>query len=200
MTGIRRGLILIGLTATIMIGSSIPASADFYASVSAPTTSITTGTVAAPTSVTIKDDCILTTTTVTRTTRTDPATGAVTTTLYSSVSTETDSRTNVQSSTTTSMPGPGPNETTTTTVTGNTDLVVTASWPASGSPGVSGYLVSAHLSDTSTFPIALTDAATRSADARVDADYLSLQPRLSVTTLTTYGWTASTDLSRVLAC
>ena len=34
----------------------------------------------------------------------------------------------------------------------------------------------------------------------VDADYLAYQPRLSVTTLTSYGWTATTAQTPVLTC
>jgi hypothetical protein len=47
MNGIRRGLILLGLTVTVIAGASIPASAS-YSSSTAVTTTIGTTTVAAP--------------------------------------------------------------------------------------------------------------------------------------------------------
>jgi uncharacterized membrane protein len=56
MTGIRRALVLIGLTLAVMIGASIPASATFADS-GTVTTTVATGTVAAPMSVTVDDYC-----------------------------------------------------------------------------------------------------------------------------------------------
>ena len=47
MTGIRRGLILLGLTVAVVIGASVPASATFAEAVAVKTT-ISTTTVAAP--------------------------------------------------------------------------------------------------------------------------------------------------------
>jgi hypothetical protein len=200
MTGIRRSLILIGLTGAVMIGASIPASATFADSAAVPHT-VSTLTVAAPASVTVDDYCITTTTRTSTTTRRDPTTGVVTTTAYSSYVTSSDrSGSNVQGSTTTSTAGPGAYETTTTTDTTNTDLVVNMSWSASGSRGVSGYLVSAHLGDGSSIPMGQTDSVTTGGGARVDADYLGYQPSLSVTTLTSYGWTATSARTAVLAC
>jgi hypothetical protein len=200
MTGIRRILILIGLTVAVVAGASLPASATFADSAPVRTTTIATGTVAAPGWVKIDDSCTTTTTTVRRTVRTDPVTGVRTQTAYSSISTSTSSTTNVDSYASSSVAGPGAYETTTTTVTVNTDLSVTASWAASGSLGVSGYRVTAHLVDGSVYPMAQTVAPTATTSAVVDADYLAYQPRLSVTTLTTYGWTATTAQTRVLSC
>jgi hypothetical protein len=87
-----------------------------------------------------------------------------------------------------------------TTTTRNTDLSVTASWTASASRGVSGYLANAHLNDGTVYPMAQTAPAVLSTSANVDADYLTYAPRLSVTTLTTYGWTATTAQTPVLSC
>jgi hypothetical protein len=50
MTGIRRGLILLGLTVAVVIGASVPASATYSESIQVKTT-IATTTVAAPGSV-----------------------------------------------------------------------------------------------------------------------------------------------------
>jgi hypothetical protein len=200
MSSTRRILIVVGLTFAVIVGASLPASATFADPASVGTTTIATGTVAAPGWVSVNDSCTTTTTTVKRTVRTDPVTGVQTQTAYSSTSTSTLSLTNVNSYSSTTVPGPGAYETTTTTVTVNTDLRVTASWGTSGSRGVSGYRVTAHLVDGSTYPMAQTVAPTTTTSAVVDADYLASQPRLSVTTLTTYGWTAATALTRVLSC
>ncbi len=56
MTGIRRGLILLGLTVAVIIGASLPASATFADAVAVKTT-ISTTTVAAPTNVVGKLTC-----------------------------------------------------------------------------------------------------------------------------------------------
>jgi hypothetical protein len=48
--------------------------------------------------------------------------------------------------------------------------------------------------------MAQTAAGTLSTSASVDAGNLVYQPRLSVTTLTSYGWTATTLPTAVLTC
>jgi len=199
MSAARRILILLGLTVVVIVGASVPASATFSTSEVVSTT-IATGTVAAPASVTVNDSCTTTTTTVRRTVRTDPATGVQTQTAYSSTTTSAGSATNVQSSTTSSAAGPGLYETTTTTVTKNTDLSVTVSWAASASRGVNGYAVNAHLADGSVFPMAQTAAGTLFTSQTVDADNLAYQPRLSITTLTSYGWTAQSAVTGYISC
>jgi hypothetical protein len=199
MTRIRRSLILFGLTVAVIAGASVPASAAFSKSVAVATT-VATGTVAAPAWVSVNDSCTTTTTTVRRTVRTDPVTGVQTQTAYSSTSSSVSSTSNVNYYSSTSAAGPGLYETTTTTVTQNTDLSVTASWAASASRGVNGYLVTAHLNDGTAYPMAQTVPPTTSTSAGVDADYLVYAPRLSVTTLTTYGWTATTAQTPVLSC
>jgi hypothetical protein len=198
MTGIRRVLVLIGLTLAVMIGAAIPASATFADSVTAKT-SITTGIVAAPTGVTVNDSCITTTTTTKRTVRTDPVTGVQTVTANSTTTGTNTSASNVQGTTTTTAAGPGAYETTTTTVTKNTNLHVTVSWVASQSRGVNGYVVSAHLGAyNQVAPLMATTATT--VTAVEDADQLALQPSVIVTTSTTYGWTADAARTAVLAC
>ncbi|WP_040337126.1 hypothetical protein [Candidatus Blastococcus massiliensis] len=78
---------------------------------------------------------------------------------------------------------------------------VTVSWPASTTTrGVTGYRVNAYLNDGSTVVVAQTDAATRSVSATVARSYLTLQPRVSVTTLTSYGWTTESARSAVISC
>ena len=98
------------------------------------------------------------------------------------------------------MAGPGPNEVTTTTTTKNTMLSVSVSWTASGSRGVNGYLVNAHLSDGTVYAMAQTAVGTLSTSQTVDADNLVYQPRLSVTTLTSYGWTTRSVLTGYVTC
>ena len=154
----RRILTLIGLTVAVLIGAIVPASATFSEDV-AVATAITTGTVAAPASMTVNDWCqTVPTTTV------NPLTGVSTTTytyLYHA----------------------------------------TVSWPASTTArGVTGYRVIAHFSNGTSVVVAETPAATRSVNATVDQSYLALQPRLSVMTLTGYGWTAESAKTPVLAC
>jgi hypothetical protein len=200
MTATRRILILTGLTAAVVAGASVPASAEFAAFAPVPTTTIATGSVAAPASITVNDTCTTTTTTVKRTVHTDPVTLVQTQTAYSSTSSTVTSTTNVNYYSSTSEAGPGLNETTTTTVTQNTTLSVTASWAASASRGVSGYLVNAYLGDGTVYPMAQTAPGVLTTGAAVDADYLAYAPSLSVTTLTTYGWTATTARTPVLSC
>ncbi len=77
----------------------------------------------------------------------------------------------------------------------------TVTWPASTTArGVTGYRVMAHLNNGTSVVMAETDAATRTANARVDRWYLNYQARISVSTLTSYGWTAETPRSAVLSC
>ena len=147
--------------------------------------------------MTISDSCTTTTTVVKRTVYTDPSTGVQTQTAYSSTTTYATSASNLQGTTTTSAAGPGLYETTTTTTTKNTDLSVTASWSASATRGVNGYLVNAHLADGTVTRWPTTSAGTLSTSSTVDADGLVYQPRLSVTTLTSYGWTARSALTGV---
>jgi|1185.fasta_scaffold111736_2 hypothetical protein len=199
MNIVQRGLLLVPLTVAVVLGASVPAWAAFGDVVTVPTT-ITTVTVAAPATVTVTDSCTTATTVVKRTVYTDPTTGVQTQTAYSSTTTYAASSTNVQSSTSSSVAGPGANETTTTTTTKNTDLAVTVSWTASGSRGVNGYLVNAHLSDGTVYPMAQTAVGTLSTSQTVDADNLVYQPRLSVTTLTSYGWTKQSVVTGVVTC
>ena len=195
----RRLAVLALLTAGAVTGASLPASAAFSNSVTVNTT-VATIAVAAPATVTVNDTCTTTTTVVKRTVYTDPSTGVQTQTAYSSTTTYATSASNVQSSTSSTVAGPGYNETTTTTTTKSTNVNVTASWPASASRGVNGYLVNAHLSDGTVYPMAQTAPGTLSTSASVDAGNLGYQPRLSVTTLTTYGWTARSALTGVITC
>jgi hypothetical protein len=181
-----------------MIGTSVSASAA-YSDAAVQTTAIATATVQAPTGLILNDYCMTTTTTVKQTIYTDPVTGASWQTAYSSTSSTVGSSSNVQSYSSTAEAGPGLNETTTTTVSQNTNLHVSLSWSPSSSPRVTGYVVNAHLGiDGSVIPMVAT--AGTSTSAVQDADALYYQPRLSVTTQTAYGWTATSGQTALLAC
>jgi hypothetical protein len=67
-------------------------------------------------------------------------------------------------------------------------------------PGITGYRVTAHLSNGTTFVMAQTDASTYEAYGSASQAYLAYSPRFSVTTLTSYGWTAESAKSAVLTC
>ena len=194
----RRTGVLTGLTVAAVVSASIPASAAFSDSVTVPQT-VDTLTVAAPAGVSVNSSCSTATTVVKRTVYTNPYTGAQTQIAYSSTTTYAASASNVQGTTTSTVSGPGWNETTTTTTTKNTNVTVTASWPASGTRGVSGYRVNAYLGGT-VYPMIQTSAGTLSTSQTVDADNLAYQPRLSVTTLTSYGWTAESGKTGVITC
>jgi hypothetical protein len=77
----------------------------------------------------------------------------------------------------------------------------TISWSASTTSDVTGYRVLAHLNDGTTSLVATTDAATFSIPLSSDRSTVSTyQPRVTVTTLTSYGWTAESVPSAVLTC
>lgn len=195
----RRASAVLGLSLAVVVGSGVAASAAFTdtASIGA---SVGTLTVAPPTGLVLTDSCTTTTTTVTRTVYRNPGTGTTSTTYYDSTTTTATSSSNVQSTTTTSEPGPRPNETTTRTVTKNTDLHVTLSWTGSNARGANGYRVSARLANGTISPLLTTALGTTSVTQVQDADALAYQPSLLVSTLTTYGWTADSARTRVLAC
>lgn len=77
----------------------------------------------------------------------------------------------------------------------------TVTWPASTTQrGVTGYRVMAHLNNGTSVEMGTTTATNRTVSARVDRGYLNYQPRISVITLTSYGWTAETARTAVLSC
>ena len=77
----------------------------------------------------------------------------------------------------------------------------TITWPASTTArGVTGYRVMAHLNNGQSVLMEQTTATTRTVSARVERAYLNYAPRVSIVTLTSYGWTAETPRSAVLSC
>jgi hypothetical protein len=201
MNATRRTAVLLGLTAAVVVGTSIPASATFSAGSTAVAAKVGTLTVAPPTALVVDDSCTTVTTTVTQTVHTDPATGVQTTRSHESSTTRTPSASNDQGTTTETVPGPGADEATTTTVTTNTELSVTLSWAGSPSRGVDGYVVSAQLGPGGpVMSLVTTGSATTSVGHVQDADVLGYQPSLRVTARTSYRWTADSAFTRVLAC
>ena len=157
MNRIRRTAVLLGLTASVIVGSSIPASATFTEAVSTTTAALRTATVAAPASVRVDDYC--------------------STTSYTYW-----------------------NGTSNVTVTEHW-YNATVTWPASTTQrGVTGYRVMAHLNNGQSVVMGETGTTNRSVSARVDRAYLNYQPRVSVITLTSYGWTTESARTAVLSC
>ena len=142
MNRIRRSAVLLGLTAAVIAGSSIPASATFSDAV-AVAPSLATASV------------------------TPPAWATVQVTYCHPVFT----------------------------------FDATVRWPAGDAPrGVSGYRVTAHLNNGTSAVVAETGSAARSYSTTFDRAYLQYQPRVTVSTLTSYGWTADSPRSAVISC
>lgn len=138
MNGIRRGLILLGLTVAVVIGASVPASATYADSVALGPT-ISTATVAAPGNLVGKLVCGR------------PAT-------------------------------------------------MSATWTASTSTRVSGYLVSVYFSDGFVQTVQLGPTAT-SWSATIDPYYVTAYTiNYTVTTQTDYGWTKESAHTAAFGC
>jgi hypothetical protein len=156
MPGIRRAMLLAGLTVALLAGATLPASAT-YSDAATVATRVDSITVTPPTSVSVKGYCSTTSS------RTWNGWSWVTTYSYW--------------------------------------YTATVTWPASTTPrGVTGYRVMAYLNNGTSAVLAETDAATRSTSATVDRAYLDYQPRLSVVTLTSYGWAAESARTAVITC
>ena len=74
------------------------------------------------------------------------------------------------------------------------------SWTASATRGVSGYRVTAWLPDGSTYPVGDVGAGTTSVAMDVDGSYASQNIRVTVTTLTSYGWSKQSTRSGAISC
>jgi hypothetical protein len=81
-----------------------------------------------------------------------------------------------------------------------TTLNARVSWTASASRGVSGYVVNAVFSDGTKYPVAQVPAGVTSISGDYDAAYAAQNIRVTVTTLTSYGWTEESGLSGVIKC
>jgi hypothetical protein len=74
------------------------------------------------------------------------------------------------------------------------------SWTGSSSRGVSGYRVTAVFTDGTRFPVAQVGAGATSLTGYYDASYGPQNIRLTVTTLTSYGWTEESSFSGIIRC
>jgi hypothetical protein len=81
-----------------------------------------------------------------------------------------------------------------------TTLNARISWTASPSRGVSGYVVTAVFSDGTRYPVTQVGATTTSISGNYDSSYASQNIRVTVTTLTSYGWTEESATSGVIKC
>jgi hypothetical protein len=75
----------------------------------------------------------------------------------------------------------------------------TVSWQPSPTRGVTGYQLTALLTDGSTYPIGTVAAGTTSASQSEDAA-LAEGARVLLTTQTSYGWTSTTASTGALTC
>jgi hypothetical protein len=80
-----------------------------------------------------------------------------------------------------------------------TTLHAQLSWKASGTRGLSGYRVTAWFPDGSSYPVGDVGTST-SVAMDVDGSYASQNIRVTVMTLTSYGWTAESARSAALTC
>ncbi|RBY95811.1 hypothetical protein DQ237_11715 [Blastococcus sp. TF02-8] len=75
------------------------------------------------------------------------------------------------------------------------------SWSASTTTrGVTGYRVMVYLNTGQAIVLGETDPYNRTMTERVDRSYLNYQPRVSVITLTSYGWTTESPRTAVPPC
>jgi hypothetical protein len=82
-----------------------------------------------------------------------------------------------------------------------TTLNARVSWSASTTPrGVSGYLVTAVFSDGTKYPVTQVGATATAISGSYDAYYATQNIRVTVTTLTSYGWTEESAQSGVIRC
>lgn len=143
MTGLRRTLALLTLTVAVVLAVTAPASANFSLTRFLASTTISTGSVDAPSGV----NAVL------------------------------------------------------ASCSNGRWMSVTVSWSPSASPGVTGYAVTAYRSDGQVTTVAQTDAATTTANTTVDKlSAGSTSVAFTVTTLTSYGWTAESARSGQMTC
>ena len=87
-----------------------------------------------------------------------------------------------------------------TTGASTTTVQAKVEWHGVATPGVSGYRVTVFLANGTSSVVAQTGAGGEEIVPNVDPAYLSQQPRYSITTLTSYGWTATSAKTGVLSC
>ena len=194
-----RALVVVAALAVPVLGAGAPAAnATFSDSAALKSMSVGTGTVAPATQVRIDTSCITTTIVIQRTFQTTAA-GVVWQTSYSQTSSTATSKSDVESDVTTRTDGPGVNRYTTTQTIKDTELYATAHWDLSTSARVTGYRMTAH---TIYGPVVIGEPGpvTTSMSRQYDASVLSWNPRLSIDTLTDYGWIGTSQLTKPVTC
>jgi hypothetical protein len=83
--------------------------------------------------------------------------------------------------------------------TGGVKTTVQIKWRQSTSPDVSGYLIIAYPVDGPSYELAFTEATGRLL-VSTDENLVSSSAQFTVTTLTTYGWTAESVRTEPLTC
>ncbi|MGY1619403.1 hypothetical protein ACI797_21900 [Geodermatophilus sp. SYSU D00691] len=150
MTRIRRIAVLLGTAAAVLLGTALPAGAQFSNAAGLPTMAVSTVTVDAPTNLNFGG---------TKCTTTTNADGTTTTTLNAKLS-----------------------------------------WRASNTRGVSGYRVVA-LVNGFPYPIDEVPASVTSLTGNYDASVVNNNNiTVTVTTLTSYGWTKQSQQVGVIRC
>jgi hypothetical protein len=194
---LRRSALLLVLTVAAVLGASIPANALF--SDPAPVTTkptIGTLTVAAPGNVRVDTSCVTTTTVIRRVY--NSSTNAWIST--SQTTSDANSNSNVESDNTVRTDGPQTGQYTLTQTIKDTTLHATARWNRSSSRGVTGYRMTVFFADGTEYPMDDAAASATSMSDSYDADVVDLRARLSMVTLTSYGWTAAGTMSNVVTC
>ncbi|SDM04399.1 hypothetical protein SAMN05660642_01444 [Geodermatophilus siccatus] len=194
-----RALVVVTALAVTVLSTGAPAAnATFSDSVAPPSMRVGAGTVAPATNVRVETSCTTTTTVIQRTFQTT-ASGGLWQTGYRQTSSTATSTSNVESDVTTRTDGPGVNQYTTTRTIKDTELYATARWGLSTSARVTGYRMTAH---TVYGPVLIGEPGpiTTSMTRRYDAGVLSWNPRLSIDTLTDYGWIGTSQFTRPVTC
>jgi hypothetical protein len=198
VSAVRRTVVLLVLTVAVIVGASLPAQA-LFADTAAVTTTLGTRTVQPPTNVRVDTSCITTTTVTKRSYRVEPS-GAHTLVDYYEQSSTASSKENVESDTTVRTDEPSGTQYTLTRTVQDTELYATGRWQASTSPGVTGYRLAAILNNGWAYPLEDAGPAATTVTGHYDADVVDMQARLAMVTLTSYGWTANSQLSNFVTC
>jgi len=195
-----RALVALAVVATTVLGAgTTAANATFSDSAALSATTVGTGTVAPATGVKVDAYCTTTTTVIKRYYRTDPSTGATWQTAWSQTSSTTTSRSNVESNTTTPPSWTSSTDYSTTQTVQDTTLYATLRWTLSTATRVTGYRMTAHTS-VGAFGMGTTGPTATSMTGQYDASVTAWNPRLSIDTLTDYGWVGTSALSNVVRC
>jgi hypothetical protein len=185
------------LAATLLAAGTTAANATFSDAAAAPSVSVGTGTVAPATQVRVDASCLTTTTVVKRYYRAIPGLG---TSQYAQTQTSetVPSSSNVESDTTTTT-WTNPTAFVTTQTIQDTELYATLRWTPSSATRVAGYRMTAHTS-VGLFAMGTTGPTPTSMTGNYDASVTGWSPRLTIDTLTDYGWVGTSRSSNVVTC